>query len=578
MISGQPGRVAERWHFGIAGSSFSRSKKSHRNRPSEEALPAARNAAPMQLFPALNQPPHLQDYNAYQQDPVLTQWLSDSANLIELGHKVGEPEWQERGVLANQYGPTLKAFSRQGERIDEVSFHPAWHELMALGMKHGVHCLPWEEGAGARAHQERVGAHYLLTQLEAGVGCPLTMTFAAVPSLRRQPEVAEQWVPRLVSREYDFGLKLPETKKSCLMGMAMTEKQGGSDVRANTTQAEPLSDGTFRLIGHKFFCSAPMSDAFLTLAQRPAGVTCFLVPRVLPDGTRNRIHIQRLKDKLGNRSNASSEIEYHGAIAWKVGEEGRGVPTIIEMVNHTRLDCVVCSTSLMRAALVQALHHCRSRLAFGRLLSEQPLMVNVLADLSLEWEAALLLMMRLAQGFDSKSPEESAWVRLVTAIAKYWVCKRGAAFAQECMECLGGSGYVEESVLPRIYREMPLTSIWEGSGNVICLDVLRAVHKTPSVLDLFWERLQPAAAEHPRLGAAVAELKQDWQGSEAAEVRSRSLVERMALCTQAALLIEHSPAEVAQAFMESRLGPGLRQWGTLPASTPWSKLLERAWR
>ena len=537
----------------------------------------------MQLFPALNQPPDLVDYNAFASDPLLCEYFRRQApwavaDLEAMGEKVGSPDWQEQGHLANRYSPVLKTFSRQGERIDEVEFHPAWHRLIGLGVEVGVHCLPWVEERPA-AHQVRIAMHYLLTQLEAGVGCPLTMTFAATPSLRRQPELAEEWVPRITSRVYDFGLRPPQQKRGCLMGMAMTEKQGGSDVRANTTRAEALADGTYRLLGHKWFCSAPMCDAFLTLAQLEQGVTCFLVPRILPDGTRNRIHIQRLKDKLGNRSNASSEIEYHGAIAWRVGEAGRGVPTIIEMVNHTRLDCVVGTTSLMRAALVQALHHCRHRAAFGKRLDDQPLMRNVLADLTLEWEAATQLMLRLGEGYGSAAAEESMFVRLATAVSKYWVCKRGARFGQEAMECLGGGGYVEESVLPRIYREMPLASIWEGSGNVMCLDVLRAVHKTPQTLELFFAEVGAARGGHPAFDAEFRSLQQACgQIGADAEVQARKLVERLALLLQASLLLRRSPDAVAEAFCATRLGAeGGREFGTLPARTPFNALLERGW-
>lgn len=533
----------------------------------------------MQLFPALNQPADLAGYNAFESDPLLSNLVEKDApwavnQLKGLGELVGDAEWQHQGYLANHHGPVLRAFTRQGARVDEVEYHPAWHRLIALGVEQGVHCLPWsEERPGA--HQARVAAHYLLTQLEAGVGCPLTMTFAAVPSLRRQPEVAAEWVPRITSRKYDFGLRPPSQKAGCLMGMAMTEKQGGSDVRANTTRAEALADGTYSLQGHKFFCSAPMCDAFLTLAQAPGGLTCFLVPRILPDASRNRMHVQRLKEKLGNRSNASSEIEYHGALAWRVGEEGRGVPTIIEMVNHTRLDCVVCSTSLMRAALVQALHHTRHRSAFGRLLCEQPLMQNVLADLVLEWEAALQLMLRLAQGYDSREADESEFIRLATAVSKYWVCKRGARYAQECMECLGGSGYVEESPLPRIYREMPLTSIWEGSGNVICLDVLRAVQKSPRTLELFLAELERARGGHPALDGLIEDIKNGWRRPQELEMGARRVVEKMALALQASLLLRRSPSPVAEAFCATRIGGGHFEFGTLPAGTPCLELIER---
>jgi putative acyl-CoA dehydrogenase len=539
----------------------------------------------MEIFPPLNQPADLVGYNLFESDPVLAESIAENASwavaqLSRFGETLGQADWLEQGRLANRHEPILQAFSRQGQRIDEVEFHPAWHRLIGLGVEQGVHCLPWvEERVGA--HQARVAAHYLLTQVEAGVGCPLTMTFAAVPSLRRQPELASEWVPRITSRQYDFGLRPPQHKKGCLMGMAMTEKQGGSDVRANTTRAEALGDGTYRLQGHKWFCSAPMCDAFLTLAQMPAGVTCFLVPRILPDGQRNRVHIQRLKDKVGNRSNASSEIEYHGAIAWRVGEEGRGVPTIIEMVNHTRLDCVVGTSSLMRAALVQALHHCRTRSAFGRKLVDQPLMQNVLADLTLEWEAALQLMLRLAQGFDGslRDPGEAAFVRLATAVSKYWVCKRGARFAQEAMECLGGSGYVEESVMPRIYREMPLASIWEGSGNVICLDVLRAVQKTPDTLELFFSEVESTRGGDRRLDQAVDNLKASWRRLDEAEVRARRLVERMALVLQGSLLLRRSPSFVAEAFCGTRLGDNcLMEFGTLPSGTAHQALLERGWQ
>ncbi len=534
--------------------------------------------ARMQLFPAVNQPRSLENYNAFSTDPVLSHWINQQSDwavpdLVCLGEKVGQSDWQEQGHLANHYVPVFKPFNRQGDRIDEVEFHPSWHRLIELGISHGVHCLPWSDRSPG-AHQARVAAHYLLTQIEAGVGCPLTMTFASVPTLRREPELAKIWLPKITSRIYDFSLKPLAQKQGCLIGMAMTEKQGGSDVRANTTSAERLEDGTYRLTGHKFFCSAPMNDAFLTLAQTTQGLTCFLVARVLPDGSRNRIHIQRLKEKLGNRSNASSEIEYHGAIAWLVGEPGRGVPTIIEMVNHTRLDCVVCSTSLMRAALVQALHHIQHRQAFGRRLIDQPLMRNVAADLCLEWEAAMQLMFRLAEGYDSQDPQESEFVRLATAVSKYWVCKRGARFVQEAMECLGGSGYVEESILPRIYREMPLPSIWEGSGNVICLDVLRAVQKKPETLELFFQELDRAKGRFRLLDQSIEKLKDNWLSRDL-EVQARRLVESMALTLQAALLCQNSSEAVAAAFCQSRLGDGYHELGTI-ASGLEGPILSRA--
>lgn len=537
----------------------------------------------MQLFPPLNQPADLVGYNGLTTDPLLHEAVERRASwsldeLSGLGEKVGDPEWQELGALANRHGPVLRSFSRQGLRIDEVEYHPAWHRLMQLGVESGVHCLPWVEQRPG-AHLARIARHYLLTQIEAGVGCPLTMTFAAAPSLKLEPDLAGQWLPRITSRSYDFGLRNPAEKRGCLMGMAMTEKQGGSDVRANSTQATALQDGTYSLQGHKWFCSAPMCDAFLTLAQRPAGLTCFLVPRVLPDGSRNRLHVQRLKEKLGNRSNASSEIEYHGAIAWKVGEEGRGVPTIIEMVNHTRLDCVVCSVSLMRAALVQALHHARERHAFGRALIQQPLMQNVLGSLCIEWEAGLQLLLRLAQGYDSLDADEAHFIRLATAVSKYWVCKRGSRYAAEAMEVLGGSGYVEESPLPRIFREMPLPSIWEGSGNVMCLDVLRAVQKSPQTLEQYFSEVERSAGGDARLDQAVQELKQEWARGGEMEFQARRLVERLALVLQASLLLRHSPTAVAETFCGHYLGPEVpREFGTLSPGAPVQALIERAWR
>lgn len=542
----------------------------------------------LQTHEVFNQPPGLADYNLFTTDPVVQEGLVRGGatwaqeQLTALGRKLGSADFLELGFQANRHTPELHTHDRMGNRIDQVDFHPAYHKLMATGVEAGVHCLPWSEPR-VGAHMARAISHYLLTQVEAGVGCPLTMTFAAVPALRVQSEVAVEWVPRLTSRVYDSTFAPPWKKQGCLMGMAMTEKQGGSDVRANTTRAVPLGPAgpgqEYHLTGHKWFCSAPMCDAFLTLAQTERGLSCFLVPRFTPDGEPNRFRIQRLKNKLGNRSNASSEIEYWQTWARMVGEEGRGVPTIIEMVHHTRLDCVIGSSALMRQAVVQAYHHCRHRRTFGSLLSDQPLMQNVLADLALESEAATALMLRLASGYDEVNSDEGArtFVRIATAVAKYWICKRGPRLAYEAMECLGGNGYVEESILPRIYREMPVNAIWEGSGNVICLDVLRAITKTPETLSVLLEELYRARGADRRFDAHVRSLEASLAQRDEMEVRARRMVERMALGLQAALLLQHAPPAVAEAFCATRLDTerGL-EYGTVPKGIDLAPILERA--
>src|SRR5216110_3344813 len=453
-----------------------------------------------------NQPPPLVDYNLFESDAVLREslereggsWAHDLVH--DLGRLAGTQRAIDWGYQANAHPPHLRSHDRFGERLDEVEFHPAWHELMKIAIGHGLHALPWREPRPG-AHAARAAAFYVWSQVEGGHGCPVSMTYAAVPALRKQPDLAAQWEPLMTALDYDPGLRVPATKKGVLFGMAMTERQGGSDVRANTTTALPVGAGGEHLLtGHKWFCSAPMCDAFLVLAQAPGGLSCFLLPRVLPDGTRNNFHIERLKDKLGNRSNASSEIALEKAWAVMVGEEGRGVATIIEMVNHTRLDCVVGSAALMRQAVAQATHHCAHRRAFGRLLVEQPLMRNVLADLAVESEAATVLMMRLAGALDSSADESEAhFRRLALAVGKYWVCKRGVAVTAEALECHGGNGYVEESILPRLYREAPLNSIWEGSGNVNALDVLRAMARDPDSLSAFLAEVDLARGADPRL-------------------------------------------------------------------------------
>jgi putative acyl-CoA dehydrogenase len=433
----------------------------------------------------VNQSPPLGDYNAFDSDQPLIEAVSREApawvaeHCRRFGAVVGSARVQELGFLANRYPPELKAFDRYGQRIDEVVYHPAYHELMTLALEHDCHAIAWrrQSEGGAAAH---IALMYLLTQPEQGVCCPVTMTHAVVPALRQQPALAAEWEPRILSNRYDPRFLPPAEKASVTFGMAMTEKQGGSDVRANTTQAvslgQPGAGQPYALTGHKF-CSAPMSDAFLTLAQTPEGLSCFLVPRWRPDGTRNRFLIQRLKDKLGNRSNASSEIEYQDTFAVMVGEPGRGVSTIIEMVHQTRLDAATAPVGMMRQALLQALHHTRYRRAFGAPLIEQPLMRNVLADLALEVEAGTALVMRVARAFDQSagSERERLFARIATAVTKFWTNKRSAEFIYEAMECLGGSGYVEESILPRLYREAPVNSIWEGSGNVICCSTTRSI-------------------------------------------------------------------------------------------------------
>jgi putative acyl-CoA dehydrogenase len=508
--------------------------------------------------------------------------------LHELGVRAGSPETQELARLANEHPPVLRTHDRYGHRIDEVEFHPAWHELMTTAVGHGLHAAPWPDGTPG-SHVARAARFYVWTQAEGGHGCPISMTYAAVPPLRHEPDLAARFERLLASREYDPGLRVPDGKAGLLAGMAMTEKQGGSDVRANTTRAVPAGDDGYLLTGHKWFCSAPMCDLFLVLAQAPEGLTCFLLPRVLPDGTRNAMLIQRLKDKLGNRSNASSEVEYDGAFAWRVGEPGRGVRTIIEMVTATRLDCVIGSAATMRQGCVTALHHASTRRSFGRSLVAQPLMASVLADLALESEAATTLAMRLAGAADRASrgdAAEAAFLRLALPAAKYWVCKRTPMVAAEALECLGGNGYVEESGLPRLYRDAPLNSIWEGSGNVTALDVLRALARSPGSADALLAEIDLAAGGDRRLDATVAQLRQELKEAAAAsgaeaQYRARRLAGLIAVTLQAALLVRHAPGAVADAFCASRTGPGLLAgpggpFGTLPDGLDLDPVLDRA--
>jgi putative acyl-CoA dehydrogenase len=492
-------------------------------------------------------------------------WHAD--DLHRLGRLAGSEEAQRWGEQANRHEPELRTHDRYGHRIDEVEFHPAWHSLMDVAVSEGLGGAAWaDERPGA--HVARAAGFYAWGQVEAGHGCPISMTYAVVPALRTTPALAAVYEPLLTSRTYDPGLRVPTTKAGLLAGMGMTEKQGGSDVRANTTTATPQPDGTWALRGHKWFTSAPMCDLFLVLAQAPAGLSCFLVPRILPDGSRNTFRIQRLKDKLGNRSNASSEPEFDGTVGWLVGEEGRGVRTIIEMVAMTRLDCVIGSASGMRAAVVQAAHHATHREAFGGRLIDKPLMRNVLADLQVESEAATTLMLRLAGAVDRAQrgdAEEQAFKRIATAVGKYWITKRGPSVAAEALECLGGNGYVEDSGMPRLYREAPLNSVWEGSGNVNALDVLRAMTREPGSVDAYFAELDRARGADPRLDDAVVGLKAGLSDLEDIESRARRLVERMALVLQGSLLVRHAPAAVADAFCATRLaGDWGHAFGTLP--------------
>jgi len=518
-------------------------------------------------------------------DPVLLAGLEregagwHAADLHRIGRLAGSEEAQRWGDEANRVEPVLRTHDRYGHRIDEVEFHPAWHSLMDVAVSEGLAGAPWAD-ARPGSHVARAASSYTWGQVEAGHGCPVSMTYAVVPALRTSPDLAAVYEPLLTSRTYDPGLRVPTSKAGLLAGMGMTEKQGGSDVRANTTVATAQPDGTWTLRGHKWFTSAPMCDLFLVLAQAPAGLSCFLVPRILPDGARNPFRIQRLKDKLGNRSNASSEPEFDGTVAWLVGEEGRGVRTIIEMVAMTRLDCVIGSAGGMRAAVVQAVHHARHRSAFDGALIDKPLMRNVLADLQLESEAATTLMFRLAGAVDRASrgdADEQAFKRLAVAVGKYWVCKRQPSVVVEALECLGGNGYVEDSGMPRLYREAPLNSIWEGSGNVQALDVLRAMTREPASVEAFFAELDRARGADPRLDDAVVGLKAGLADLDDIESRARRLVERMALALQGALLVRHAPQAVADAFCATRLaGDWGSAFGTLPRGVDTGGILSRA--
>jgi putative acyl-CoA dehydrogenase len=523
-----------------------------------------------------NQPPPLAGYDAWSTDRVLVEavareggaWIAPEAK--KMGELVGSERMQALARDANRHEPELRTHDRYGERIDAVEYHPAYHELMSLAFGAGLHSLSWASKARA-AWVARAALYYLWNQGENGVACPVTMSFAAVHVLRSDARLAAQWEPKLLANDYDPRPLPLAQKRAVTMGMAMTERQGGSDLRSNSTSAAPAADGAYALEGHKWFCSAPMSDAFFTLARTGAGLTCFFVPRSLADGKRNPFFIQRLKDKCGNRSNASAEIEFHGTRAQRIGEEGRGIATIIEMAHLTRFDIVIASAGMMRAALTQALHHAAHRSAFGKRLAEHVLMQNVLADLALESEAATLLAFRLARAFDD---DERPLARLLTPIAKYWLCKRNPAVALEAMECLGGSGYVEEAPLARLYRDAPVNGIWEGSGNVICLDVLRSMQREPESLEALMREIASAGASFQTLAARIAQELKSW---ETIERRARRVVEMLAIALQASLMTRYAPAEAAGAFVASRLnGDWGRAFGTLPAGADAGGIIARA--
>ncbi len=556
------------------------------NPPASDFSPS--NAFWAETHEVRNQPPALENYNSYLEDRALREAVKThggewaEADLRRFGKVTGSAAVIEWGFQANENKPVLHTHNRHGERVDEVRFHPAYHQLMSLSLSEGLHSSHWGEMPAAQL--VRSAKYYLMAQVEAGHGCPVTMTSAAIPALKNQPDLYASWAPKILANDYDSRNMPDQAKTAVTIGMAMTEKQGGSDVRQNSTRAYPADgaygNGAYELVGHKYFVSAPMCDAFLVLAQTRSGLSCFLVPRWRPDGSKNPIQIQRLKNKMGNVSNASSETELRGALGWMVGEEGRGVAAIIEMVAMTRFDCMLGSAAGMRQAVAQATHHCSRRHAFGKLLSEQPLMQNVLADLILESEAALALTMRIARALDlgGGSEHERLLVRMGTAVGKYWICKRTPAHAYEAMECIGGSGVMEDGIMARLFRESPINAIWEGSGNVQCLDMIRAMHKNKGSLEVFMTEVSAARGSNPHLDGLIDELGRDFVDREQLGYGARSVVEKMALAIQASALLTAGNPLVAEAFCESRLAPSNRGrlYGTLPAGLDCRALVERA--
>ena len=534
-----------------------------------------------------NQPYALENYNLLLSDVALQEAVKREGapwatmELQAFGQLTGSAEVIKWGHQANKNKPDFRTHDRYGRRVDEVEFHPAYHKLMETSIVNGLHAIPWtDKRQGANVY--RAAMSYMMSQVEAGHGCPITMTFAAIPTLRKQPDIAKIWEPLVTSRFYDSRNVPVDQKQGVTIGMAMTEKQGGSDVRANTTRAYPVAKRgggeLYELVGHKYFVSAPMCDAFLVLAQAEGGISCFLVPRWRPDGSKNPLQIQQLKNKMGNVSNASSEAELRGALGWLIGDEGRGVANILEMVAMTRFDCMIGSAGGMRQAVAQILHHCRSRSAFGKLLVDQPLMQNVLADLTIESEAAIALAMRIARGLDSPDDEhEQLMVRIGTAVGKYWICKRTPPHAYEAMECIGGSAVMEDSIMPRLYREAPVNAIWEGSGNVQCLDMLRAMSRTPGSLEALISEIEEARGQHELLDQHVKQLKQTLGDMSNIEYRARSVVEKMALALQASVLLRGDNDSVADAFCRARFQPDSHQmFGTLPQGIDCRAIIDRA--
>lgn len=533
----------------------------------------------------INQPPPLPEHNLFDSDPILRQLLEREGagwaleKVRKLGAILGSEEVSELGRAANRFPPELQIFDRFGQRIDHVTYHPAYHELMKLAKEHEVHSIAWtaRESGGHVAH---MALEYLLVQVDAGVCCPITMTYACIPSISREPDIAAEWRPQILAATYDPRFAPREEKRGVTIGMAMTEKQGGSDVRANTTYARKLNErGEFELTGHKWFCSAPMSDAFLTLAQTVTGLSCFLVPRWRGDGTRNPFYVQRLKDKLGDRSNASAEIEYKNTWAKLIGDEGQGVRAIMDMVHHTRLDTTLAAAGIMRQAVLQAVHHTTHRQAFKKMLSQQPMMQNVLADLVIEWVAATVLAARIARSFDEANvnTEAHSFSRVSVAVAKYWINKRLPGYVCEALECHGGSGYIEESIMPRLYRQAPLNGIWEGSANIICIDVLRTMARDPSATELLIKELDSARGGNRSLDKGINELKDLINDRSREESEARRLVEFMAIILQGALLVKHGPASVSDAFCASRLGGDWgRSYGTLPRTVAFEEIVALA--
>ena len=532
-----------------------------------------------------NQPPILENYNLFASDTPLQTAVEANAgawnneNAAHFGEILGKAETLELGNLANKNPPVLKTHDRFGNRLDLVEFHPAYHALMKISMENKTHSLAWTSEKSGKYVARSVLA-YLKQQTDEGTSCPLTMTFAVVPSLKIEPKIADEWLPKVLSNEYDARFLPISEKRGAMFGMAMTEPQGGSDVRANTTFAEKLNDtGEYKITGRKWFCSAPMSDAFLVLAQTEKGLSCFLMSRFTPDGAKNALYFQRLKDKLGNKSNASAEVEFHASYAQIIGEEGRGVANIMEMVRHTRLDCAVGSAGSLRRAVAESIHFCAHRQAFGKLLIEQPLMQNLLADLSLESEAATALSFRLARGFDESETDEQAkyFTRAATAIGKFWNCKRAVFAVGEALEILGGNGYVEESVLPRLYRDIPVNSVWEGSGNVQCLDVLRSMQKEPKSIEAVFNELDSAKGANDFFDNFVLNLKDEYSNTNNLEFRARRIVEKFALALQASILLKTAPDFVAEAFCLSRLADNnYLNFGTLPVGVQVEKIIERS--